>query len=363
MSSVSDSLVAWIALQTLESCGVRNGHRLLKIFGTPEPVFQSNRKHLELLGLSAEAIEEVLSRRALKKAEQILRRCLRCAAHVWSFQDPRYPQMLKQIFDPPLVLYARGQERLPSTDALAVVGARRASSYGLHAAEWIAGELSRRGLTIVSGLARGIDAAAHRGSLQAGGQTVAVLGNGVDVIYPRENRKLFHEIAERGCLVAELPPGTYPAPSNFPVRNRIISGLCHGTLIAEASEFSGSLITARLSLEQGREVFAIPGNITSQKSFGPNYLIKQGAKIVQGPQDILDELPERLRCHPEPRASDPDTREDPLLSRIPVDSEVTFDFLVESSRIPLPDLCTRLVQLELAGRIRKLPGNLYVRRP
>lgn len=359
-----DSIIYWLALQGLESSGVRNGHRLLKIFGSPEPLFRNDRKHLELLGLSAESIQEILSGRILRTAEHILRRCTKCEAPIWTFQDPSYPPLLKQIFDPPLLIYLRGQTRLAGSDSIAIVGARRASSYGIHAAEWLSSELAMRGLTVVSGLARGIDAAAHRGALLARGNTLAVLGNGVDIVYPRENKKLFYEIAEKGCLLSEFPPGCYPAPSNFPVRNRIISGLCYGTVIAEASEFSGSLITARLALEQGREVFAVPGNITSQKSFGPNFLIKQGAKIVQCPQDILDELPDKFRhlVSPRPKPAAAPEPEDDVLNLIPRDSEITFDQLLERSGLSFSELCARLFQLEVNGQLRKLPGNLFVRK-
>ncbi|MBI2821766.1 MAG: DNA-protecting protein DprA [Acidobacteria bacterium] len=362
---MDQAILHWVALQALESCGVRNAHRLLRMFGSPQPLFQNDRRHLELLGLSAEAIQEILTGRVLRSAEQILRRCDKCEASVWTFHDGRYPQMLKQIFDPPLLLYLRGKLALAGSDAVAIVGARRASSYGIHAAEWLSCELAMRGLTIVSGLARGIDAAAHRGALIARGNTLAVLGNGVDVVYPRENKKLFFEIVEKGCLLSEFPPGCYPVPSNFPVRNRIISGLCYGTVIAEASEFSGSLITARLSLEQGREVFAVPGNITSQKSFGPNFLIKQGAKIVQAPQDILDELPEKFRTAPAGRRRPEAAREparDKVLAEIPRDAEISFDVLLERTGIPFSELCDRLFQLEVSGKVRKLPGNLFAKK-
>jgi DNA processing protein len=357
------SLIYWVALQALESCGVRNGHRLLKMFGSPEPLFRNDRKHLQLLGLSAEAIQEIQSGRILKTAEQILHRCEKCDTLIWTFHDPLYPHLLKQIFDPPLLIFLRGHTKLAGGDALAIVGARRASSYGIHAAEWLSSELAMRGLVIVSGLARGIDAAAHRGALLARGHTLAVLGNGVDIVYPRENKKLFYEITEKGCLLSEFPPGCYPVPSNFPVRNRIISGLCHGTVIAEASEFSGSLITARLSLEQGREVFAVPGNITSQKSFGPNFLIKQGAKIVQCAQDVLDELPDKFRvAASRPSPSVPAETDDQVLKHIPRDSEIMFDQLVERTGLSFSELCARLFQLEVSGQIRKLPGNLFVRK-
>ncbi|HEY2932554.1 MAG TPA: DNA-processing protein DprA [Acidobacteriota bacterium] len=356
------TLLYWVALQALESCGVRNGHRLLRIFGQPEPLFRNDRKHLELLGLSAEAIQEIQTGRILRTAEQILRRCEKCQARVNTFQDEGYPHLLKQIFDPPLLIYLRGHCELAGGDAIAIVGARRASSYGIHAAEWLSSEISGHGLTVVSGMARGIDGAAHRGALMARGNTLAVLGNGVDVVYPRENKKLFYEILEKGCLLSEFPPGRYPIPANFPIRNRIISGLCHGVLIAEASEFSGSLITARMALEQGREVFAVPGNITSQKSFGPNFLIKQGAKIVQCVQDILDELPEKFRRVPARKVHRKEQQDDPLLAQVPLDAEITFDQLLGRSGLNFSELCSRLFQLELEGKIRKLPGNMYVRK-
>ncbi|HEV7842075.1 MAG TPA: DNA-processing protein DprA, partial [Pyrinomonadaceae bacterium] len=265
---------------------------------------------------------------------------------------------------------------------VAIVGSRRSSTYGQNAATMLARDLAGRGLTIISGLARGIDAAAHRGALEAGGRTVAVMGTGLDQIYPRDHRKLGEEILERGgALVSEFPLETPPAPQNFPYRNRVISGLSLGVLIVEAAENSGSLITARLALEQGREVFAVPGNITSRNSFGTNYLIKgAGAKLVQQWQDIVAELPSEIAA----RLLPPETKEkgaqDELtkqLELIPGDLSATeqsvwrllsadvplhIDALTEETHLSVPELTMALLALEMRELVRQLPGKCFVRK-
>ena len=207
----------------------------------------------------------------------------------------RYPRPLKEIFDPPILLYARGRVELLSGHNLAVVGSRRPSPYGMSVAQKLGRELVQTGLVVVSGMARGVDSLAHRGALDAGGNTIAVLGCGVDVVYPRENEKLAQRIVERGLIVSEFRLGSTAFPQNFPIRNRIISGVSLGVIVVEGAQYSGSLITARLALDQGREVFAVPGNIVSKQSWGPNLLIKQGAKLVQEPTDVLEDLPLEVR--------------------------------------------------------------------
>ena len=284
---------------------------------------------------------------------------------------PAYPELLEQIHDPPLVVYARGHLPALELPYLAIVGTRRPTWYGTQMAEGLAADLAQRGIGIVSGLARGIDAAAHRGCLSTGGRTIAVLGCGIDVVYPREHKQLTRKILESGLLLSEFPPGTSPSPQNFPVRNRVISGLALGTLIIEASEYSGSLITARLAMEQNREIFALPGNLTVPQSFGPNFLIKQGAKLVQSWRDIVEEFPPELRYR---ILSREETRVQPsleldllnekeirLLEAMSTDQATQFDRLFKVSGLEISSLSDLLLNLEMRGWIRQLPGNLYVK--
>jgi len=285
--------------------------------------------------------------------------------------DPLYPPLLAEIHDPPLILYARGEVNTLKSPCLAVVGTRRPTLYGLQMAQGMAADLAARGISIVSGMARGIDAAAHRGCLDEDGCTVAVFGCGVDVVYPREHRQLVQKILKRGLVLSEFPPGTSPAPQNFPVRNRIISGLSLGVIIVEASEYSGSLITARVAMEQNREVFAVPGNVTSPRSFGPNYLIKQGAKLVQCWRDVVEELPAEVR-HPvlareavlprgTPELEMLSSEESLVLGILQSDEATQFDAVLQRSRLPIPQLSNILFHLEIRGWIRQVPGNLYVK--
>ncbi|HEX8853274.1 MAG TPA: DNA-processing protein DprA, partial [Pyrinomonadaceae bacterium] len=287
------------------------------------------------------------------------------------------------IPDPPVVLYVRGRWReCCDAPCLAVVGSRRASTYGQNVAQLLARELSSRGATVVSGLARGIDAAAHRGALEAGGRTLAVLGTGVDDVYPRDHQRLAAEILERGgALVSQFPLGTPPVPENFPYRNRVISGLSLGTLVVEAAENSGSLITARLAIEQNREVFAVPGNVTSRNSFGTNYLIKSaGAKLVQTWQDVACELPREVAAAmlpPETKARRAGTESVETQTRVPADLSVVeeqvfrllsldepthIDALSEASGLSVPELAGALLSLEIRELVRQLPGKCFVRK-
>jgi len=319
---------------------------------------------------------------------------VREGVHVLVLGTPGYPALLGEIHDPPPVLYARGSldalrtppggSGAPGAHAacVAVVGTRRPTFYGERQAGEFGAALGERGIVVVSGLARGVDAAAHRGCLAKGGTTVAVLGSGVDVVYPREHRRLAEDIAQKGLVLSEFPPGTPPAPHHFPVRNRVVSGMSLGTLVVEAGERSGSLITARLAMEQNREVFALPGNITTPQSLGPNYLIKQGAKLVQGWRDIVEELPEAVRRNillkedapahdvPDLRASSPEAAQ--VLELLREDEAVHFEQLLERlpPRAPGPPgagasdvsrLRELLLELETSGRVRQLPGNLFVK--
>jgi DNA processing protein len=279
--------------------------------------------------------------------------------------------LLEEIHDPPLVLYARGSLDALETPRIAIVGTRRPTPYGLQMAEGVSFDLARRGVTIVSGLARGIDASAHRGCLDGQGRTIAILGCGIDVVYPREHKQLTQRIVENGLLLTEFAPGTSPTPQNFPVRNRIISGLSIGTLIVEASEYSGSLITARLTLEQNREVYAVPGNLTSPQSFGPNFLIKQGAKLVQSWRDIVEEFPSELRQKilaeedstplSQPKLELLSEDEAKVLGFLETDRAIQFDEVYRRCGMSIPVLSDLLLKLEMGGRVRQVPGNLYVR--
>jgi DNA processing protein len=328
-------------------------------------------KELESFGVPPEAGAAISSRRYRPMADEIVDWANRENCRFLVRGGKGYPSILNEIYDPPLILYCRGQIEILDLPAVAIVGTRRPTFYGLQMAQGLAFDLAKRELSIVSGLARGIDAAAHRGCLEAAGRTVAVLGCGIDVVYPREHRQLTQQIAASGLLLSEFPPGTSPSPQNFPVRNRIISGLSLGTVIVEASEYSGSLITARLAMEQNREVFAIPGNLTSPQSFGPNYLIKQGAKLVQVWRDIVEELPAEVRHRilvkedTRPRQiseldfSTPE--ESKILEMLAYDQATQFDRILQKSGMTVPHLSESLLNLEMRGCIRQVPGNLFIR--
>jgi DNA processing protein len=295
--------------------------------------------------------------------------------------DPAYPARLREIFDPPIVLFARGRIDLLQSILLGVVGTRRPTAYGTAAAERLSADLAQAGLAIVSGMARGVDTAAHRAALDVGGDTVAVFGCGVDLIYPAENRKLASEIAEKGLILSEFPMGSPAYPQNFPIRNRIISGVGVGVLVVEGAQYSGSAITAKMALEQQREVFAVPGNITSKMSWGPNLLIKQGAKLVQEWNDVLVELPSdtrraligkaqarlgvmSLELNGEQPTLPPElgTASRLLLSKLKADVPIQIDQLLESSdTLTSSEVIAALFELELLGLARQLPGKNFVK--
>jgi DNA processing protein len=274
--------------------------------------------------------------------------------------DDGYPPLLREIIDPPLVLHVLGNRELLATLSVAVVGSRRATPYGINAAQRLARDLGSAGLTIVSGLARGIDAAAHEAALAANVATVGVLGTGIDVVYPRSHGRLFRHVAERGAIVSELAPGTPPKKENFPMRNRIISGLTRGTVIVEATTRSGSLITARMAAEQGRDVFAVPGSIFSDKSEGTHRLIQYGAKLVHDADDVLEELGSDLRAL-RVRAEQPEGPLGEVLGALSREEGAHVDALATRLRKSSAQVAESLLQLELGGWIRALPGARYVR--
>lgn len=361
--------------------GPRAAARLLERFGSAEGVFGALRSELERLRLRPEAVESIALRDRMAAAAVELERVRALeGADVLALDDGAYPALLREIPDPPVTLYVRGAWRAClEAPCVGIVGSRRCSTYGQNVAAQLARELAARGVTVVSGLARGVDAAAHRGALEAGGRTAAVLGTGIDEVYPRDHRRLAAEILEKGgTLVTQFPLGTPPVAENFPYRNRIISGLSYGVIVVEASENSGSLITARLALEQCREVFAVPGNITSRNSFGTNYLIKgAGAKLIQTWQDVVAEFPPEIAARILPpevkskgesshaRPAEPEglsETERAILKLIPVDAPAHIDALAEQSGLPVQELSGPLLALEMRELVRQLPGRCYVRK-
>lgn len=279
---------------------------------------------------------------------------------VVTLEDEQYPTLLREIIDPPLVLHFRGDLALTSKPCVAVVGSRRASAYGINAAQSLARALVSAGVVIVSGLARGIDAAAHQAALEAGGATIAVLGTGIDVVYPREHLRLFREIEKRGLIVSEFPPGTPPMPEHFPIRNRVISGLCAGTVIVEATGRSGSLITARMAAEQGREVFAVPGSIFAKGTEGTHRLIQYGAKLVHDANDVIEELPDVAKVAAAAHAA-PDEPLREVLEALSREEAMHVDMLAAKLSRTTSAVSESLLQLEIGGWIRALPGGRYVR--
>src|SRR4029453_178629 len=287
----------WVELNMTPGIGPRAAAKLLERFGSAEAVYTATRAELEQLRLVPEAVDCIIARELQSVADAEIRAVGQLGGDILLLDEGVFPSSLREIYDPPIVLYVKGAwSECWDQPCVGVVGSRKCSTYGQNAALMLARDLAQRGVTIVSGFARGIDAAAHRGALEGGGRTVAILGTGLDQVYPRDHKKLADEILENGgAVLTQFPLGTPPVSENFPYRNRIISGLSLGVVVVEASENSGSLITARLAIEQNREVFAVPGNITSRNSFGTNYLIKgAGAKLVQQWQDIATELPPQI---------------------------------------------------------------------
>jgi len=376
---MSESLPFWLALTRIDGLGIRGCHKLIEHFGSPQAAYMASLTELESCGVPARVAQAIFAQAALKDAERDVQEVAKADCVLITFDSEEYPPLLKQIPDAPLLLYVRGDVKVLSQFAVAIVGSRRPSAYGSSVAHRLAHDLAQRQLVVASGLARGVDSAAHRGALEAKGKTVAVLGSGLDVIYPRENKKLADEIVKSGAVISEFPLGTSPSPENFPIRNRIISGLSLGVVVVEAAEYSGSLITARLALEQNREVFAVPGNITSAQSFGPNHLIKQGAKLVDHWMDVVEEFPSEVRMQLMPPAevteAVPMGAEAASLfqTSLTPDQKAVFDVLradqtsfvddiVGAAQMPHPRVLGVLLELEMNGLIRQLPGKNFIRK-
>ena len=356
----TQGLAAWLTLCLTPGLGAAAIRRLLNEFGLPENILSADRSPLARIA-GAEAAASLASGASSVAVERALHWATDPAHHVITLADAAYPSLLLEIPDPPPLLYAHGNPELLNRPALAVVGSRNATAQGLRNAEAFAKAFSAQGLTIVSGLALGIDAAAHRGGLSGAGSTVAVLGTGIDIAYPRSNAALFAEIAERGVLLSDYPVGTPSIAHNFPRRNRLISGLARGCLVVEAAVGSGSLITARLATDQGREVFAIPGSIHSPLSKGCHELIKQGAKLVDTADDVLAELGgwRHASTLPAPAATTT-AATGGLLDQMGFDP-VDIDSLCARAGLPAETITAELLRLELDGLVETLPGGRYQR--
>jgi DNA processing protein len=351
----------WFALKSVPMVGNVTFRRLLEQFGTPEQVLRASESELaRVKGAGAAVVASLLSHEYRPFAEQECARVAKSRVRVVTCLSGEYPRILLEIPDPPPYLYVRGELRGSET-AIAVVGSRRASSYGMLTTTRLATELAGQGITVVSGMARGVDTAAHRGALTGGGRSIGVLGSGLDVVYPPENRQLFEDMAAHGALVSEFPMGTLPLAENFPRRNRIISGMSRGVLVVEAMMNSGSLITAQCALDQGREVFAIPGNITAGSSRGTNRLIKQGAKLVESVEDILEELPQ-ISGRSDAGIQKPVFELSPgeaALYTLLAEAPLHIDDIIIRSSLTVGDVSATLLRLELKGAVIQLPGKFF----
>lgn len=394
VGSNEEARLAWLALTLAPGMGPTRTARALRRLGAAERLFAASLTELESLGMPAEAAQFCFDGRAraaaLKEAERVAEQQAR-----WlTLDDEEYPAGLMEIYDPPTVLWVRGDVKLLNQPGIAVVGTRQPSPYGAGMAEMLSRDLAQRGVVVMSGMARGVDTCAHRGALEAGGATVAVWGTGIDVIYPKENKRLAEEIvAKGGAIVSEFPLGTFPAPQNFPIRNRTLSGMSAGVLVVEAGEYSGTRITARCALDQGRDVYAVPGNVTNKNAWGPNTLIKQGAKLTATWEDVWEDLPTQVRLQLEDRlqakTAGGESRqgsgaslfsegpgvggaagnaamsehERAVFELLRQDEAVQLDELMErlETKLVSGEVFTALFELELSGRVKQLPGKNYVR--
>jgi DNA processing protein len=378
-SSVSQQSY-WLALALTPGLGPTRGRKLVQHFGSAANIFHASLTELEATGMMAVSAQAIAGGTSLTKAEEEIGKAKEAGAKILTPADTEFPERLLEIYDPPLCLYVRGDASILRQPGVAVVGTRHPTPYGVGMSERLSCDLSARGIIIISGLARGVDTAAHRGTVNAKGRTIAVFGTGVDVMYPRENGKLAEQIVGLGgALISEFPIGTFAAPQNFPIRNRIISGLSVGVLVIEAGEYSGTRITARCALEQSREVYAVPGNVTNKLSWGPNTLIKQGAKLVATWEDVWEELPAEVRLRLEAErgneSAKPETaslfggaeqmspHEKKIYALLRADESKQIDELVEalSAAMSSSEMFAALFELELSGKVKQLPGKKYVR--
>jgi len=366
-----EASLSWLALTLTPGIAARLSARLLREYGSPEGVFRASLSGIESCNVPAPAAQAIFKKQMFWRAEKELDALRKVGGKLVNWKDPEYPQSLLQIYDPPVILYVRGDAEILNSPSLSIVGTRRPTVYGTQMAERMGRDLASRGLTIVSGLARGIDAIAHQGATAIGGRAIGVLGTGIDVCYPKENKKLYEKVLERGAIISEFPTGSHPAPENFPVRNRIIAGMPLGVIIVEGKQYSGSLITARLAMEFGREVFGVPGNVTQEVSFAPNLLIKQGAKLVTNAEDVIEELPTPVRAALVKAEAVEAAQWNLLLvdGLTPVERRLYemlsagesrhIDDLVDTSGLNSSEVLATLFDLEMKGIIRQLPGKQF----
>lgn len=376
--TVAEDSLAWLAMVLTPTLGPRRILDAMRQLERPAALFSLSLTELESLSFSAAAAQFLFDGKGREAAEQQLARAAEMDAQILCFSDKLYPERLREIYDPPPVLWVRGNTRLLSLPSIAVVGTRHPTPYGSGMAEMLARDLALRSVLILSGMARGVDTSAHKGALAAQRPTAAIWGTGIDVVYPKENRKLADDILATGGVIAtELPLGTFPAPQNFPRRNRILSGLSVGVLVVEASEHSGTRVTARCALDQGRDVYAVPGNVTNKGAWTPNTLIKQGAQLTASWEDVWEALPSQVRLQleatqgsasnatpaasllPEPALG---PQEAIVLELLQPDSALQLDEILEKldTQMTSSEVFTALFELEMAGRVRKLPGSSYV---
>ena len=376
---LDENQLAWLALALAPGLGPKRILDAVQQLGSAARIFELRLTELEGLNFPAESAQFIFDGKARAAAESEWTRVSALGATIVSYGCEAYPERLREIYDPPPVLWVRGETSLLSRPSIAIVGTRHPTPYGSGVAEMLARDLSARRLLVVSGMARGIDSCAHKGALAARMPTVAIWGTGIDVVYPKENKKLAEEIISTGgAIVSEVPLGTFPAPQNFPRRNRILSGISIAVLVVEAAENSGTRVTARCAAEQNRDLFAVPGNVTSKGSWTPNTLIKQGAKLVATWEDVWEELPSQVQNELEAQAP-PASKSDPAASLLPdpvlrpeeamvlevlrTDESLQIDELLErlETQLTSSEVFTALFELEMAGRVRCLPGKNYVR--
>jgi DNA processing protein len=383
-----EARLGWLALAMSPGMGPTRSKRTVQRMGGAERVLAASLTELESTGMPAEAAQFVFDGRARKMAVEESARAAEQGVVWLTAEDEEYPERLLEIYDPPTVLWVRGDATLLSRAGIAVVGTRQPTPYGAGMAEMLSRDLAHRGVVILSGMARGVDTCAHKGALGAKGATVAVWGTGIDVIYPKENKKLAEQIvAEGGAIVSEFAMGTFPAPQNFPIRNRTLSGMSVGVLVVEGGEHSGTRITARCALEQGRDVYAVPGNVTTKNAWGPNTLIKQGAKLTATWEDIWEDLPSQVRVEMEDRMERQTGADESfaggtaslftgqgsevamsdherlVIQELRRDETLQLDDLIErlESKMVSGEIFTALFELELSGRVKQMPGKNYVR--
>jgi len=366
-----EASLSWLALGHTPGLASRLSARVLRRFDSPGGVFRATLPDLESCHLPAPVAQAIVKKEAIERAEKELsgvQKIAGCSLLNWT--EPEYPQTFLQIYDPPVLLYVCGDPQVLNLASLSIVGTRRPALYGTPMAQCLDRELAARGLVIVIGMARGIDAIGHQGAINANGRAIGVLGTGIDVCYPKENKKLYEKVLERGVIISEFPLHTHPAPENFPVRNRIVAGMPLG-LVVEGAHCSGSLITARLAMEFGREVFGVPGNVTQPVSFAPNQLIKQGAKLVTCAADVIEELPTPVRAALM-QAEQPKAEQRKLLAAaalnglekklhelLSTEEPVHIGNIVERSGLNSSEVLATLFDLEMKGIIRQLPGKQF----